>query len=160
MTDTPFTAAVEASASTIETILENGIVPNISTTPEQTKKIFQTLIEKFCRKKEYDKALSFFHLLVLLAPDDATAWINYGMCLEMVNDYSEAIIAYTKATELDPKNPLPPFRSAHCWMSQKKNGVAIEALDECLRRSEKKDELYERALTTKQLLEQETASAL
>ncbi len=55
-------------------------------------------------KKLYAPALEELKLALQSAPNNPDIWVNMGICYQQTEKYQEAIDAYQKALQLDPKN--------------------------------------------------------
>jgi tetratricopeptide (TPR) repeat protein len=55
----------------------------------------------FLDKKEYEKALSYFEILIKINPLDSTAYSGIGFCYEELGAYTKAIEAYKQAINID-----------------------------------------------------------
>ena len=64
--------------------------------------IFLKLGIIFCKRKNFDKALSYFNQAIELDQKSAKAFKNKGLCLEFKGKLNEALIAYDKAINCQP----------------------------------------------------------
>ncbi len=68
---------------------------------EINDKLFQEAMELF-NKGKYEKAKNIFYNIMINAPQDVATINNYGVCLEKLGYYDDAIDAYLTALEIDP----------------------------------------------------------
>lgn len=54
--------------------------------------------------KDYNRAISHFQRRLMFEPNDVAALLNMGLCYFIIQDYSHAITALRKVTELKPQN--------------------------------------------------------
>lgn len=77
---------------------------------------------------KYEEASILFALLGLIAPENPDYIFALGACNQKLKQYSRALNHYMAAFYLNPKNPLPFFHIADCYMQMKKPGHAIFSL--------------------------------
>lgn len=70
----------------------------------QTVKAINYLGYLSIEKNKLNEALAFFESNVKLHPTSTNSWDSYGECLMLLEKRQEAIRAYEKAIELNPKN--------------------------------------------------------
>ena len=76
--------------------------------------------------KYYDKG-GFFK-------DEPSALINSGLCSYYLGDYDRAYMKWTKAAEMDVKNPLPYLNIAYIYITKKDNAGALRYVELALKR--------------------------
>lgn len=73
-----------------------------ATTLNQWKRIADEAFEK----KQYGKAKEYYYRIMMNKPDEAEAILNYGVCLNNLGYYDEAIECYELALDIDPSYEL------------------------------------------------------
>ncbi len=103
--------------------------------PSQNKQ--QTVNQKPLTKEEQEKKMNeanveYYKKQVMETPTDANSWNNLASSYFYMEKYPEAIDAYKKAIELEPKNTIPMKRLAMVYASQKQFDEAKKILEEAL----------------------------
>ena len=68
---------------------------------------FQSGIDAFEKRKDYNACVTELKRAVAIRPDDAKAWCALGVCYGSLQQYSEMLIAFTRAEEIAPNEPTP-----------------------------------------------------
>ncbi len=72
----------------------------------QTPQLLLQLGNICMRNKQYEKALSYFHTVLLTEPNNIEALMGQGFALIQQNDATKAITSYEKALTLAPENVI------------------------------------------------------
>ncbi|NNM16223.1 MAG: tetratricopeptide repeat protein [Bacteroidia bacterium] len=67
----------------------------------------------FDSPKDFDKAEEYMNMYVEKAPESSRAYIDLGDCYRAQNDLDKALASYTKASVLDPKDPVAHSKAGH-----------------------------------------------
>lgn len=78
---------------------------------------------------KYDQAAQLFRLLIMLDSTQARFMMGLAACLHMKKDFESAATAYLLCGILDPRNPLPHYHAADCYMEMNQPGLAIQSLE-------------------------------
>ena len=65
------------------------------------------IIEKFqyhSKREEWELALPLIEEIVSRSESFSTSWFNYGICLEGLGRFTDAVNAFTKAYQLEPED--------------------------------------------------------
>ncbi len=78
------------------------------------------------RRGNYAEARGFFHDVLELRPDDPVFLANYGLCLEMLDDYPGAVEAYRSSLDLlEDAQVLFQLGRATCMGGDAERGVQM-----------------------------------
>ncbi len=92
----------------------------------------------------YKEAIEVFRILCTRGPRVSRFWFALGASLQQANQYEEALRAWAIAALLSPKDPMPHFHAAECYLSVKNLKDAFFALKETKVRTDQEDPLNER----------------
>lgn len=81
---------------------------------------------------DYKNAAAAFSYLVTLNPYEYTYWMGLGVSKQSERLFEEAIVAYTMAEAIDPKNPLPHLYLAQCFYTLQQKDKTIEHLKQAI----------------------------
>lgn len=100
-----------------EEVLEmaQGVLPTKLRASDAQLEEFYHIAYNLYRAGNYEKALPFFHLLIMARPQEARYVRALASTYQMMKDYYQAIGFYTASTFLDAENPYPHYYSADCW---------------------------------------------
>lgn len=77
---------------------------------------------------DYQQAAPIFRFLCFLDHLEFKYWLGLGSCRQMLEQYDDAIEAYTFAMFLDCDDPRPPFHAAECHLALGNREAAISGL--------------------------------
>lgn len=99
----------------------------------------QSTMNKFysaaCRlfeKQKYEEASDAFIFLTTMNPFVHCYWLGLGMSEHMVEEYSEALLAYNMAIVVDKTNPIPYYHASSCHRALKDLENALISLDHAI----------------------------
>lgn len=124
-----------ASSDQFNTLFQNtwnqhngDSVPSLSS--EKIKEIYLIAYELY-QDKQYEKASSFFQLLVSASPQEKKFWKGLAGSLQMEKKYQEAISCYIIAQYLSKNNPDPYFyiHTADCHFALGEISEGLIALE-------------------------------
>ncbi len=98
----------------------------------------------------YKEAIEVFRILCTNHPTVSRFWFALGASLQQAGQYEESLRAWAIAAMLSPKDPMPHFHAAECYLSVKNLKDALFALKETTLRTEKEDPLNEQIDLIKQ----------
>jgi type III secretion system low calcium response chaperone LcrH/SycD len=104
----------------------------------------------------YVAASNLFRYIVMLDPHTYKYALGLAASLHRSKDYQKAANYYVMASLLQPKDPVPYFHSADCFVHVNQPKVALSGLNMAILASgndKKYNELKERALLMKKSLE-------
>lgn len=78
---------------------------------------------------KFDQAANIFELLTLGEPLNFNYWVGLGMAQKGLQDYAQAIVAFSMAQSLTFGNPLPSYYAALCYFSIEQVSEGLECLD-------------------------------
>ena len=85
---------------------------------------------------KYEDAAKVFSYLNTLGPSDYRFVLGLAASLHRLGTrYEEAVRAYIFASSFDPKDPLPHFHAADCFIKMNEMDGAIECLDFAIERA-------------------------
>lgn len=125
-------------ASLIINSLAEGRLPSskeLGFTPQMLSDLYAFSYRIFNTGK-YEEASVLFALLGLVDPENPDYIFALGACNQKLKRYSQALNNYMAAFYLNPKNPLPFFHIADCYLQMKKPAHAIFSLGMVIAQSE------------------------
>lgn len=90
-----------------------------------TPKNMQRVALYYFDKNNFREALSAFHILQKIQPDDAEIFQKIGYCYQMLGNIREALQAYLRAELMDENNIWNLRRIAHCYRIGKEPESAL-----------------------------------
>jgi type III secretion system low calcium response chaperone LcrH/SycD len=83
------------------------------------------------REERYQDASYFFRLLAVAQPSDAKNWKGLGACLQMVQEYEDALHCYMSAQILNQEKPDPYLyvHAADCYFALKQKESGLKTLE-------------------------------
>lgn len=116
-------------------------------TKESSLKVDETKIKEMYalayalyKKKRYLDATHLFRLLTASKPLEGKFWKGFGACLQMLQEYEEALDCYACANELNTDRPDPYLyvHAADCCFAQKQieeGLLLLSAAQECAKKT-------------------------
>lgn len=86
----------------------------------------------YLNKKQNEEALKVYKQVVVIAPNDALAWISIGNCYDQVKDYDNAQKVYLKASELEPDNKNIWYNIGVSCFQIKNHPCAVDAFEKVI----------------------------
>jgi secretion system chaperone SscA len=102
------------------------------------------------RNEEYQDASHFFRLLAFARPSISKYWKGLGACLQMLQEYDEAINCYASSHILNQEetDPYLYVHAADCYFALKQKEEGLKALEAaCLSAEKTKDPRISRHVT-------------
>ncbi len=90
---------------------------------------FYTSASSLYYKQDYSKASDAFYFLTTLNPNHPHYWLGLGLSEQQNGETHAALMAYSMATLHDPKNPIPYYQSAHCYLELNDRESALSSLE-------------------------------
>ncbi|MBU4480533.1 trypsin-like peptidase domain-containing protein [Patescibacteria group bacterium] len=87
----------------------------------------------FLDKKEYEKALSYFKILVKIDPLDSSSYFRIGFCYEKIEALEDAIEAYKQAIRIDPDDAIAYYNLGLTCIRLHYYAKAIEVFKQAIR---------------------------
>jgi glycosyltransferase involved in cell wall biosynthesis len=84
--------------------------------------------------KKFDEAIELWKKIILLQPDNASAYLNLGHAYVEFGKYEDALLVSKKAMELDPKMKEAVHNYSICELCTGRVKKAIDALENLLKR--------------------------
>jgi Flp pilus assembly protein TadD len=83
------------------------------------------------RDRQYEEASLFFRLLTVMSPQEAKHWKALGACLQMKQDYQEALncYIYTQLLQHDQQDPYVYIYAADCYFALGQVKEGLKALE-------------------------------
>ncbi|MBI1853575.1 MAG: tetratricopeptide repeat protein [Planctomycetes bacterium] len=75
--------------------------------------------DRFYEKKDWANAVKAYRSVVEATPNDGSAWFNLGFSLHSLREYDDAIQAFQKAAELNPRRKALSLFNVACGYAQK-----------------------------------------
>lgn len=94
------------------------------------------------RNQRYQDASHFFRLLVASRPAETKYWKGFGACLQMQQEYEQALNCYISAQILNREQPDPYLYvyAADCYFALKRIGEGLKALKAAQLSAEEKND--------------------
>jgi type III secretion system low calcium response chaperone LcrH/SycD len=127
---------------------------------ESLENVYSLAYGKY-QEGNYAAASNLFRYIVMLDPHTYKYALGLAASLHRGKDYQKAANYYVMASLLQPKDPVPYFHSADCFIHIDQPKVALSGLTMAILASgddKKYNELKERALLMKQSLETQSQS--
>jgi type III secretion system low calcium response chaperone LcrH/SycD len=125
--------AAGSAAATLKGILSQAI--NSGIMPRQALKLSDDTMEaiygqgyNLYNQGKYKEASYVFRLLMLLDYLTSKYMMGLAACLHRLHDYKQAANTYLLCGTLDPKNPLPHYHAADCYLQLQVPMLAILSL--------------------------------
>ncbi len=102
----------------------------VDLTPQKEKELYYMAYHLY-RDKQYREASYFFRLLVTACPSAPKYWKGLGACLQMKQEYAEALNCYMY-TQLLYRNQPDPYLyiyAADCYFALKQIAAGLKALE-------------------------------
>ncbi len=110
--------------------IKKGIIPKqMLKLDDETLEGIYTQAYLFYNQGKFRDASYLFVILMLLDPTQPKYMLGSGACLHRLGKYEKAAQVYLLGSSLDPKNPLPHFHAADCYIKLK----ALPLADMCLK---------------------------
>jgi type III secretion system low calcium response chaperone LcrH/SycD len=138
----------------------NSVQDLLGLKPEQVEGVYGQAYRLF-NNGQYEQAKEIFRLLCTMDLQEPKYPLGVAACLHMEKKYTLAVLMYQSALILDPKNPVPHYHSADCYMQEQQWEPAIESLKEAIKLSGKDPKfiiIKDRAKMTLQRAEQMLAA--
>lgn len=81
---------------------------------------------------KYREAAQLFRLLIMLNSHEAKYVMGLAACFHMMNSLSCAIETYLICEQIEPKNPLPYFHAADCYLRTDQPLLALRSLEQAI----------------------------
>ncbi len=126
----PGKKAEAAVKQIMEAALKKGIMPKqaLQISDDTMEAIYTQAFTLYSQAK-YRDASYIFRLLMLLDFTTPKYVLGLAACAHRVQDYTNAANLYFLCAALDPKNPLPHFHAADCYIQLGAIAVASYSLD-------------------------------
>ena len=95
--------------------------------PEFVNVLYDVGIQLY-EKEEFDRASEIFSTMALLDPSNYRAYFGQAICEHKMQRYGIAMVHYFSSLYHEPKDPLPYYHLADCFMKLEKPLMAEEAL--------------------------------
>lgn len=108
---------------------------------EKVQEMYALAFSLYCEQK-YQDAIHFFRMLVVCRPAEAKYWKSFGACLQMLQNYDEALNCYMSAQILKREQPDPYLyvHAADCYFGLDQKDAALKALEAARLIAEKKND--------------------
>lgn len=125
------------NAGTIRQILvqmlqESGSLAHRLKMPESQLEGIYNIGYQCYNQTNYKKAIGIFRLLFLLNPLETKYIFSLGLSLEKDKQFYPASTAYMLYGFLEENNPVPPFRTAICFLEMGESLVAQIMFEKCI----------------------------
>lgn len=113
----------------LESSLKKGIMPKVSLQiNDETMEAIYTQAYNLYNQGKYKESSYIFRLLMMLDFSTPKYILGLAACSHRLKDYANAANLYLLCSALDPKNPLPLFHSADCYLQTNLPSVACISL--------------------------------
>ncbi|GAB4233683.1 MAG: SycD/LcrH family type III secretion system chaperone SicA [Chlamydiales bacterium] len=106
---------------------------------------------------KYPQASQLFRLLILIDPTEPRYTLGLAACFHMQKDYENAAAAYMLCSLISPNDPMLFYHASDCYMQMNKPHLAVEALENALKKMKGREEftaLRDRASLTLEMAKQ------
>lgn len=120
-----------------EKMFENVIKNNMTfkdaagLTPVDMEEIYNKAYRLYNAGK-YKDASSLFRFLTLVDPTTGRYSMGLSSCFQMLKDYQSAVTSYFMTSILDPKNPMPFYHAADCYIQLDLPYIAVIQLKKAI----------------------------
>ena len=117
-----------AADMTREAVMDKGYAwKHVTEIDETQMEAVYALAYRHFNHGQYAKAEQLFKFLYSLDHYDSRFPIGLGAARQKQQKYNDAVNAYSAAAGIDIENPVPPLRSAECYMAQQDYELAKKA---------------------------------
>ena len=88
----------------------------------------------------YPDSITVFKLLVFLDPMSFRYQFGLAACMQLIEEYMEAVRYYSLAALIEKDNPLPEYYGGECLLRLKKKGLALQAFQVAILKAKGKPE--------------------
>lgn len=152
----PATDTVKAMLSQA---LGSGIMPKqVLKFSDQTMEAIYGQAYNLYNQGKYKDASYIFRLLMMLDYLNSKYSLGLAACLHRMKDYKQAANVYLMCGMLDPKNPIPHYHAADCYIQLNAPLLAVFALDMCINAAKDQpqyDTIKQRAELMKEALDKQ-----
>lgn len=86
---------------------------------------FYNKAHQLFQEKSYHRSADTFFFLSLINPYQSIYWLGLGMSDHLRQAYDSALFAYAMVSLIDPKNPIPHYHSADCYLAKSDKQSAL-----------------------------------
>lgn len=109
-------------------LLKQANMPLEMRASEHQLEEFYEIAYNLYRSGNFQDALPMVQILALARPQEFKYVFTIAACYHMLKQYEEAIPYYVFCALLDPKDPLPHYHEADCWLHLQETSGAWLAL--------------------------------
>lgn len=116
---------------------------------------FYGIAYKLLECHRYTEATDAFRFLTMLNPFSSDYWLGMGVCEQVNENYTQAIVAYSMALIGGSQKPIAHYRAAACHRALGDTRAALLALDKAIEAAtgqERFEDILSQALRTKERL--------
>lgn len=143
----------------LESALKKGIMPKTAMKiDDQTMEAVYTQAYNLYNQGKYKEASYLFRFLMLLDFTTPKYILGLAACAHRQKEYTNAANLYLLCAALDPKNPLPHFHSADCYIQLNAPAIASFSLGMAIRAAGDQAQyaiIKERAMLMQKALDQQ-----
>ncbi|MBA2368639.1 MAG: tetratricopeptide repeat protein [Candidatus Protochlamydia sp.] len=121
--------------------IEQGSPISADGMAEKTKEFYYIAYHLY-RDQQYEEAENFFRMLLMAKPTDPRYWKGLGACLQMRQNYEEALNCYicTQNLHWDQPDPYLYIYAADCYFALNQIKEGLKALEAARLSAEEKED--------------------
>lgn len=155
--------AQNAIKNILEGALKKGIMPKtaLKINDEAMEAVYTQGYNLYGQGK-YKEASHVFRLLMLMDFTTPKYVLGLAACAHRLKDYENAANLYVLCSTLDPKNPLPHFHAADCYLQVKLPTIALLSLNVAIKTAGDQSQynlIKERAMLMQKALEEQIGAS-
>mgnify|MGYP003392846221 CR=1 FL=1 len=121
--------AEKALKDLLEQALQKGLMPKEALRiNDDTMEAIYTQAYNLYNQGKYKEASYIFRMLMILDMTTPKFTLGLAACLHRMKDYVNAANLYLLCASLDPKNPMPHYHAADCYLQMNTIHLAIVSL--------------------------------
>lgn len=122
-----FEFSTETRNQALASLQAAGIPTDVRASEAQFEEFYSIAFNMY-RSGNFKDAIPFLSILLMGRGTEAKYAFALAACHHMLKEYEKAISFYVLTAILDPKNPLPHYHEADCWINLQETASAYLAL--------------------------------
>ncbi len=122
-------------------LFEEGVMPKEAMgLSDQTVEAMYAHGYRLYQAAKYGAAGHIFRMLTTLDPTEPKYYLGMGACLHRMKEYEPAVFMYELCGEMNKQDPMPLYYASDCRFNLGHDEIAIDELEQVIKRSEGKPE--------------------